>query len=305
MAANSETILIVGGSNGKFARTLSRVHTGSLQLVYPSRQELDLTMSTSELTRYVRDLRPKAIGIVGAFTNPGLAYDQSELCMATNFHGPLAVLEAAHEIGAFAAVVSTAMVFRGQTSSITEHLPRADKPPHGPYPKSKFNLELAMSRQNALLRVHCPIDEADPNPASPNFLNKLLALIYTGRTINAFRIKHTITSYHDAVKLFDYLLLHKKHGIYHSTSIDLISPAQALACALGLFGYGNDFIQNHVHIDPHSPEDSHRYPSRLGLGLANTYRKIPNTPIKSAKAIIMESFQRGTLLPSTGSAAKS
>ena len=104
--------ILLTGANGQLGRSLSLLKPKDVNLISPSRNELDLT-DNKRCFEIVKDLRPDWIINAAAYTNVDKAEEEKEIAFKINAEAPKSFAQAIEIYGGKLMQISTDFVFGG------------------------------------------------------------------------------------------------------------------------------------------------------------------------------------------------
>ncbi len=221
-------------------------------LLVPSHAAFDIT-NRDHVMAYVLKNRPDVVIHAAGVTDPKNAEkergDESGLCFRTNVLGTRYMKEASERVGAFLIHISTGSVFFGNDKSpgpFREDAP-IPKALNGMswYGWTKVLSEREVGKGGAIVRLSKPLQEISFDPknsfARPG-LAKLKKCDYLGKLLFEYEnhmlagLMHDqyfpVVSMDEVARLLRWIIDHKKSGIYHAASPDVVSPIELFRYAL-------------------------------------------------------------------------
>ena len=228
---NNAMKIAVTGSAGLFGRGLVQI-IGSRHTVLPvSRAEADITKFDAVRAAFLR-LRPDTVIHAAAIPNPDVCEADPARAFLVNVHGTRHVVEAAREIGAAVAYISTDAVFDGE-----KVIPYTESDPTKPptvYGRTKLRGEQIVRNMERfwIFRVSVLF-----GPGKENFIEKGLRSIKAGRdyVVAADQIgsaTYTVDAAHTILDVIE----RGRYGLYHLSNQGACSRYDLARCAAEIAG---------------------------------------------------------------------
>jgi dTDP-4-dehydrorhamnose reductase len=205
--------IAVTGSTGLFGQGLVQVISKRHALFSVGRAEADIT-KFDEVRAAFQELRPDVVIHAAAIPGPDTCETDPALAYLVNVHGTRHVVEAAHEIGAAVAYVSTDAVFDGERQA-----PYSEADPTIPptvYGRTKLRGErlVAALPRFWIFRV-CVLF----GPGKANFIDKGLRAMAAGQpyVVASDQLGHALYTLDGAEKILE-VVESGRAGIYHLTN---------------------------------------------------------------------------------------
>ncbi len=203
----------ITGAAGLFGRGLVEVFARGHEVLPLTRREADLTDAAQVRAAFER-LRPQVVVHAAAIPQPDRCEAEPALAYLVNVHGARHVAEAAREVGAAVAYVSTDSVFDGsKTSPYTESDTAV---PPTVYGRTKLRAERIVARapEHWIFRVSVLF-----GPGKTNFVEKGLRKIAAGEDyVVAADQLGSATYTLDAAETIRQVVEARRYGLYHLTN---------------------------------------------------------------------------------------
>ena len=148
--------ILLTGSSGQLGKAISHFKPTHVDLISPSKDELNL-LDIRECSQIIKRLRPDLVINSAAYTSVDEAENEKEVAFAINSEAPKALAKAIHINGGKLLHLSTDFVFSGNQS--TPYEPHDERNPLNIYGLSKASGEVAIqkildqSNQGVILRT--------------------------------------------------------------------------------------------------------------------------------------------------------
>lgn len=217
--------ILVTGSSGLigsiFCQTFDSKHTIiTADLTQPS-SKVDI-LDPESVSSAFESAQPEAVIHLAAFTDVTKAWEQTEnksgLAYRLNVEGTQNIVTAANAVGAHVVHVSTAFVFDGEKEA--PYIETDDPNPIEWYGKTKLLAEELVSsnaKSWCIARIDKPFSLS--GAVRPDILQLTLKALRSGKLYPQFTNHwYGPTVIQELVKVFEWLAVEKKTGVYHATS---------------------------------------------------------------------------------------
>ena len=213
--ANFSLRFMVTGAKGQLGYDIAfGLKAQGLDVIAPERDEFDLT-DTAQVRGYIHENRPDVIIHCAAYTNVDKAEEEKALCYSINAEGTKTVAEAAKEIGARLAYISTDYVFDGLGEMPSTEEKETNPVNYYGYTKeSGEQMVKASSNRFYIIRTSWLYGSN-----GDNFVKKMLKLAKTNQKISVVDDQIGAPTYtKDLADFIVALVQTDKYGIYHGVN---------------------------------------------------------------------------------------
>ena len=205
--------IAVTGSTGLFGHGLVEVISRRHTVFSVGRAEADITRFDEVRTAFLR-WRPDVVVHAAAIPNPDVCETDPALAYLVNFHGTRHVAEAAKEVGAAVAYISTDAVYDGEKNAPYVETDRAISPTV--YGRTKLRGERLVAALPTywIFRV-CVLF----GPGKANFIDKGLRALAAGQpyVVASDQVGNALYTLDGAEKILE-VVEHGRPGLYHLTN---------------------------------------------------------------------------------------